>query len=167
MLDLELCQECYWSCLVRREEYGTEGALDTLGPGGVVPGGDELSPAAPGTVVQDLEGEVVREARRRVVSQETLAESLRLPPGDHPAPPGGDGHGPRPPEDLQLDRSALDTGDPQRHPSVVDLVVGIILEESVGDLGQTQSLLGVHHQTDDPDAVDDDCSDLGEERCEL
>ena len=114
--------------------------------------------------MDNLEGKIVREPRGRVVSQETLAEPLGLPPGDHPAPPGGDGHRPRPPQYLQLDRSALDTRDTQRHSSVVNLIVGIILEKSVGDLGQTQSLLGVHHQADDPDAVDDDCSHLGDEQ---
>ena len=80
------------SHLVGREEDGTEGALDALCSGGVVPPRYELAPATPGAVVQDLEGEIIRESRGGVVAQETLAESLGLPPGDHPAPPNTGKH---------------------------------------------------------------------------
>jgi hypothetical protein len=41
--------------------------------------------------------------------------------------PGGDGHGPGPAEYLQLDGGALYAGDAQRHPPVMDLVVGELL----------------------------------------
>jgi hypothetical protein len=41
--------------------------------------------------------------------------------------PGGDWHGPGPAKYLQLDGGALYAGDAQRHPPVVDLVVGELL----------------------------------------
>ena len=74
--------------------------------------------------------------------------------------PGGDGHGPGPPEYLQLYGGALHTGDAQRHPPVVDLVVGVILQQSVGDLSQAQSLLRVHQEAHNPHTVDDNSPDL-------
>ena len=74
--------------LVGGEEDGAEGALDALGPGRVVSGRHELPPAAPGALVHDLKGEAVRQARRGVVPQETLAQALGLATGDHAAPPG-------------------------------------------------------------------------------
>ena len=110
--------------------------------------------------MQDLEGEVIREPRGRIVAKETFTESLSFPSGDHTAPPGGDWHRARPPEYLQLHRSALHAGDAQGHPSVVDLIVGVILQQSVRYLGQAESLLGVHHQADDPNAVDDGRANL-------
>ena len=70
--------------LVGREEYCAVRALDALGPGGVVPGRDELTPAAPGAVMQDLKREAVRKPRRGVVTEEALTESLSLTPRDHP-----------------------------------------------------------------------------------
>lgn len=42
----------------------------------------------------------------------------------------------------------------------MDLVVRIILEECVGDLRQTETLLGLHDQADNPHAVDDDSPHL-------
>ena len=53
-----------------------------------------------------------------------------------------------------MDRRALDTGNTQGHPPVVDLVVGVVLQQGVGDLGQTQPLLGLHDEADDADPVD-------------
>lgn len=44
-------------------------------------------------------------------------------------PSGGDRHGSRAPQDLQLDGCALDTRDAQRHAAVVDLVVAELLLE--------------------------------------
>ena len=52
-----------------------------------------------------------------------------------------------------LNGCALNARDAQSHSSVVDLVVGILLKQGVGDLGQTQSLLPVHGQRDYPYAV--------------
>ena len=88
--------------LVGGEEHGAKVALDALGPGRVVPGREELAAAAPGALVKHLEGKVVRELGGRVVAEEALAEPLRLPPGDHAAAAGRDGHGAGPAEDLQL-----------------------------------------------------------------
>ena len=59
-----------------------------------------------------------------------------------------------------LNGSALHACDSERHPSVVDLVVGVVLEEGVGDLCQAQSLLPVHGQGDDPHAVEVNVADL-------
>ena len=87
--------------------------------------------------MQHLKSEVVRQLRRRVISQEALAESLGLAFGDHAAAPAGHGHGPRPAEDLQLYRGALDAGDAQGDPSVVDLVIAECFQQCVRDLSQT------------------------------
>ena len=38
----------------------------------------------------------------------------------------------------------------------MDLVVRVIFEKSVGDLSQTETLLGLHDQAHNPHAVDDD-----------
>lgn len=48
---------------------------------------------------------------------------------------------------------ALHARDSERHSPVVDLVVGVVLEQSVGDLRQAQPLLAVHGQGHDADAV--------------
>lgn len=107
------------------------GALDALGPGAVVPGRDEAASTPPGALVRHVEGKILWKFRRRVSSQERLAKSLGLALGDHPAAPGGDGHRPGPPQDLQLDGGALYAGDPQCHTPVVDLVVAVILQQGV------------------------------------
>ena len=51
--------------LVRRKERITEGALDTLGSGTVVPGGQKEALAPPSTRMIDLKREIFREFRRR------------------------------------------------------------------------------------------------------
>lgn len=77
-------------------------------------------------------------------TQERLAEPLGLPFGDHATAAGGDGHGTGAPQDLQLDRGALNARDTQSHAPVVDLVIAVALQEGVGDLGQAQPLLTVY-----------------------
>ena len=42
----------------------------------------------------------------------------------------------------------------------MDLIVGKLLQQSVGNLGQTQALLGINDKADDPGSVQDDCSNL-------
>lgn len=42
----------------------------------------------------------------------------------------------------------MHAGDSQRHAPVVDLVIAVVLQQSVGDLRQAQSLLTVQHQAD-------------------
>jgi hypothetical protein len=59
-----------------------------------------------------------------------------------------------------LHRRALDARDAQGHPAVVDLVVGVVLQEGVGDLGQAEPFLAIHDQGDDPDAIQNDGTDL-------
>ena len=51
-----------------------------------------------------LKGKVFWQLWRSVVSEETLAEPFRLPPRDHPAPPGSDWHGAGAPQHFQLER---------------------------------------------------------------
>ena len=64
-------------------------------------------------------------------------KSTPRPTCDHATAAGGDGHGAGPPEDLQLNRGALHAGDPQRHPPVVDLVIGELLQQRIGDLNKS------------------------------
>lgn len=45
--------------LVGREVHAAVHALDALGAGAVVPGGDEVAPTAPGALVRHVEGEVL------------------------------------------------------------------------------------------------------------
>ena len=52
-----------------------------------------------------------------------------------------------------LNRGALHARDPERHPPVVYLVVGVVLEERVGDLREAKPLVALHHQRHDADAV--------------
>lgn len=89
----------------------------------------------------------------RIVAEERFAETLGFPPGNHPAPPRRDGHGTGTAEDFQLDGGALDAGDAQRDPPVVDLVVAELLQQRVADLGQAESLLALDHQRHDVDSV--------------
>lgn len=81
-----------------------------------------------------------------VRSQERLAEPFGLPFGDHAAAPGGDGHGPGTPQELQLDGGALHTGDAQSDPAIVYLVVAVVFQQGVGNLRQAESLLTVYDQ---------------------
>ena len=101
--------------LVGGEEDRAEVALDALGPGGVVPGGHKLAPAAPGALMEHLviirpmrsgaelavseslalttkvlmasylESKVFWQFRWGVVTQETLAKPLCFSLGDHAA----------------------------------------------------------------------------------
>lgn len=48
----------------------------------------------------------------------------------------------------------------ERHPSVVDLIVAELLQQRVGDLGETEPLLRLYHQRDYGDAVEDDRPNL-------
>jgi len=109
------------------EVHITVGALDAFGPGAVVARRDEISPAAPSTFVHHVERKVVWQFGWSILTKERFAQSLCLPFGDHTAAAGGDGHGARPPEDLQLDRGALHAGDAQSHSAVVDLIVAVVL----------------------------------------
>ena len=59
-----------------------------------------------------------------------------------------------------LNRGALHACDPERHPPVVNLVVGVVFEERVGDLREAESLVALHHQRHDADAVKVDCAEL-------
>lgn len=129
-----------------REIHVAVGALDALGPGAVVSGRDETASTAPGAFVGHVEGEIFWKFRRTMVSQEGLAKSLCLALGDHPAAPGGYRHGPGSPQDLQLDRGALDAGDPERHTPVVYLVVAVVLQQRVGYLRKAKSLRAIYHQ---------------------
>ena len=60
-----------------------------------------------------------------------------------------------------LYRCALNTGDSKSDSSVVDLVVGILFEKCVRDLGQAEPLFAVHSQGHDSHAVQVDIADLG------
>lgn len=82
-------------------------------------------------------------------SQKGLAEPLGLPFGDHAAAPGGDWHGTGAPQEFQLDRGTLHTGDAQSDPAVVYLVVAVAFQQGVGNLRQAESLLTVYDQTND------------------
>jgi hypothetical protein len=94
---------------VGREKQTAHRTLYAFRPRGVVPRGQERTPAAPSALVVHGEGEVVGQPRGRVVPQEALAEALGLPSGDHAATARRHRHGPRSPEDLQLDGGALHT----------------------------------------------------------
>ena len=59
-------------------------------------------------------------------------------------PSGRDGHGTSPPEYLQLDRCTLHTSNSQGHSPVVDLIVTVLLQQGVGNLGQTKSFPTVY-----------------------
>lgn len=106
-------------------------------------------------------------------SQEGLAEPLGLPLGDHAATPGGDGHGPGAPQELQLNGGALHAGDAQGDPAVVYLVVAVVLQQRVRNLRQAESLLAVYDQTYDGHPVQGGLTHLvrfegagaGEARC--
>lgn len=138
--------------LIRGGEKAAIRTSDALGPGAVVSRWDEGALAAPGALVVHLEGEILRQFRWTVLGQKGLAQSLSLPFVDHAATAGGDRHGVGSPENLQLDRGALDAGDAQGNPAVVDLVVAELLEEGVGDLGQAESLLVVYNEGGNLDA---------------
>ena len=86
--------------------------------------------------MKDVEGEIVRESRRSIVLQERFAESLGFSFGNHAASARGDGHGTGAAQDLQLHRSALYAGDAQSHSPIVDLVVGIVLNNSGSERGK-------------------------------
>lgn len=86
-------------------------------------------------------------------SQEGLAEPLGLPLGDHAATPGGNGHGPGTPQELQLHGGALHTGDAQSNPAVMYLVVTVVFQQGVRNLRQAESLLTVYDQTYDGHSV--------------
>ena len=59
-----------------------------------------------------------------------------------------------------MNRSTLYAGDSQGDPPVMDLVVGVLLEQGVGDLGQAEPLLPVHDEGNDAHAVEVDRADL-------
>lgn len=117
--------------LVRAEEERTVGALDALRPAGVVPRRNKIPAATPRTRVGHVKGKVVRQLRRSRLLKERLTQPLSLALSDHPATPRRDRHGARSPQQFQLNGRTLDTGDPERDPSVVDLVVGKILKERI------------------------------------
>lgn len=140
--------------LIRREEEAAIEALDTLGPRRVVPRGHEGAPTAPSALMDHGERKVVGKSWRCVVAQEGLAQPFRLPSRYHAASSRADGHGAGTSQDLQLDGSALDTGDPEGDATIVDLIVAELLEECVGDLGETETLLGLDEQGHNGDAVE-------------
>lgn len=80
---------------------------------------------------------------------------------------GRDRHRTSSAEDLQLNRSALDASDAQCNSAIVDLVVTVLLEQSVGDLGQAKSFLGLDDQGDDGNAIEDDRADLSRSWCQF
>lgn len=98
-------------------------------------------------------GRKVNQPGWRIVAEERFAEALGFPPGDHPASPRRDRHGTGTAEDFQLDGGALDAGDAQRDPPVVDLVVAELLQQRVADLGQAEPLLALDHQRHDVNSV--------------
>lgn len=121
--------------LVGREEQPAHGAPDALGPGRVVPRRQERTAAAPRTLMVHRERKVLGQAGWRVVTQERIAQPLRLTPGDHTTPARRHRHGTRPAQHLQLHRRALHTRDAQRHSPIVDLVVAEPVQQRVTDLG--------------------------------
>ena len=145
--------------LVGRKEHAAVGTLDAFRPGAVVTRGDEIATATPATFVRHVEGEVLGQLRGTGLLQEGLDQPLGLSLSDHSTSTGGYRHGSGSAENLQLYGGTLDTGDTQGHTTVVDLVVAVRLEESVGDLGQTQPLFGVDHQTHYGDPVQHDVTD--------
>lgn len=90
---------------------------------------------------------------RRVVAEEGLAETFRLPAGDHAASTRGHRHRAGTAKYLQLHRRALHASDAQRYPTIVDLVVAELLQQGVADLRQAQPLLALDHQRHDVDPV--------------
>lgn len=70
------------------EEEATEGALDALGSRRVVTRRQEGAATPPSTLVVHREREVLRQARRSVVSQEGFAEPLGLSACNHAAASG-------------------------------------------------------------------------------
>ena len=63
-----------------------------------------------------------------------------------------------------LNWCALYASNAQSHSPIVDLIVGIFFEQSVGYLSQTESLLAVHGQRHNPHAVQVHVADLGKKR---
>lgn len=139
--------------LVRTEEERAVGALDALGPGRVVAGRHEIAAAAPGALVGHVEGKVLGQLGWWRVGQEGLAEPLGLALGDHAAAARGHRHGARTSEQFQLHWGALDAGDAQGNATVVDLVVGVVLEQRVGDLRQAEPLLALDDKRHDRHVV--------------
>lgn len=80
--------------------------------------------------------------------EEGFTQSLGLSFSDHPAAPRGDGHSSCAPQDLELDWRALHAGNTEGHAAVVDLVVTVVLQEGVRDLGKTESLLAIYDERD-------------------
>lgn len=146
--------------LVRREKQAAERALDAFRARRIVAGGQKAAATAPRALVMDAERKVLGKPRRRIVAEEGLAQALRLAARDHAAAARADRHGAGPAQDLQLDGRALDAGDAERHAPVVDLIVAERFEESVGDLGETEALLGLDVEGDDRNAVEEDLADL-------
>lgn len=132
--------------LVGREKQAAVRALDAFGARRVVARRQETAAAAPRTFVVHAEGEVFGQPRRRIVAEKRLAQALRLAPSDHAAATRADRHGAGAPQDFQLDGRALDAGDAERHAPVVDLVVGELLQQCIGDLGETEALLAFDEQ---------------------
>lgn len=146
--------------LVRGEKQAAIETLDALGAGRVVPGGHKGSATTPGALVEHRKGEIVGKARRCVVAQEGLAQPFCLSTRYHATPSRTDGHRTGPTEDLQLHWSTLDTSNSESHAAIVNLVVAELLQQSVRDLGETESFLRLDEQGDYRDAVEHDCADL-------
>jgi hypothetical protein len=121
--------------LVGREIHTAVAALDALSTRAVVTGRDEAAPRAPCALVHHVKGEVLRQFGGLVLAQERLAQAFGLSFCDHTTAARGDGHGPGPTQYLQLHRRALHACDAQGHAAVVDLIVAVVFEQGVGDLG--------------------------------
>lgn len=118
------------------EIHVAKAAFYALGSGAVVSSRYEVAPAAPCAFMRDIKCKIFWELWGVVSAQEGLAEPFGLPLGDHATAPGGDRHGPGAPQDFQLDRGALYTGDAQGDTAVVDLVVAVVFQQGVGYLRQ-------------------------------
>lgn len=117
--------------LVGREEQATVEALDALGTRRVVARGHEGATTTPSALMDHREGEIFGQPRRSVIAQKGLAEPLGFPSGDHATPSAADGHCPSSTQDLQLDRSTLDTSDSKGHTAIVYFIVAKLFQQRV------------------------------------
>lgn len=145
---------------VGRKEQTAIRALDALGPRRIVPRRQKRPAAAPRTLVVHAERKVIGQPWRRIVAQERFAQPFRLAARYHAAAARADRHRSGAPQNLQLNGRALDAGDAEGHSPVVDFVVAELLEQGVGDLGETEALLLFDEEGDDRNAVENDSADL-------
>lgn len=137
---------------IRRKEDITILALNALGSRRVVTARYEQTHTAPGTFVIHLKGKIFGQTWWTVVAEETLTQPLRLSPGNHSTASRSNWHCTGSPQQLQLNRSTLDTGYAKGHTSIVDFIVAKFFQENIRNLSQTQSLktLNVEGYNGDP-----------------